>query len=138
MSREELLALVSAQAEIIEALTQRVAELERQVAADSSNSSRPPSSDAPWAKQPAKKRSSRTKSGRKPGKQPGTFSISRRLVDNPDDVRDITPKRCRRCEAPLADALGCRQDRRQVVDVGEVPPPRIVEYRRISKRCSCG
>lgn len=62
-SREELLALVVAQAATIESLTRRVAEWERQVKADSSNSFRPPSSDAPWEKKPAKKRSSRTRSG---------------------------------------------------------------------------
>jgi transposase len=50
MSREELLTLILAQAKTIEMLTDRVAELERQLASDSSNSSRPPSSDAPWSK----------------------------------------------------------------------------------------
>ena len=144
MAREELLALVSVQANMIETLTARLdaveaenAELRRRLGQDSSNSSRPPSSDAPWAKQPAKKRSSRAKSGRKPGKQLGAFSTSRRLVDDPDDVRDITPMRCRRCDTSLAEAVACRQDRRQVVDVGQTPPPEIVEYRRISKRCTC-
>ena len=38
---------------MVAALTERVGELERERAADSSNSSRPPSSDAPWSKQPA-------------------------------------------------------------------------------------
>jgi transposase len=84
-SYDELVALVERQAATIERLetenaalrvqstqlTERVAELERRLGADSSNSSRPPSSDAPWAKKPARKRSSRTRSGRKPGKQPG-------------------------------------------------------------------
>jgi transposase len=94
MSREELLALVVSQAATIEALTRRVAELERRLGADSSNSSRPPSSDAPWEKKPAKKRSSRSRSGRKPGKQPGSSSVSRRLVDDPDAVFEIVPARC--------------------------------------------
>lgn len=35
---------------MVAVLTERVAELERRLAADSSNSSRPPSSDAPWNK----------------------------------------------------------------------------------------
>ena len=42
---------------MVAALGERVAQLERRLAADSSNASRPPSSDAPWAKKPAKKRS---------------------------------------------------------------------------------
>jgi transposase len=137
MSREELLALVLAQAKTIEALTQRVAELERLLARDSSNSSRPPSSDAPWSKQPAKKRSLRTRSGRKPGKQPGASSSSRSLVDDADDTLEIAPDRCERCDTALQGAEECGRQRRQVVDVGAAPPPKVTEYQRISKMCPC-
>lgn len=118
-------------------LTQRVGELERRLAADSSNSSRPPSSDAPWAKKPAKKRSSRTKSGRKPGKQPGASSASRSLIDDPDDRVIIEPDRCRACDASLAAAAEHGRQRRQVVDVGAPPPPKVTEYQRVSKVCGC-
>jgi transposase len=137
MSREELLALVLAQAKTIEVLTQRVAELERRLSADSSNSSRPPSSDAPWDEKPAKKRSSRGRSGRKPGKQPGASSVSRPLVDNPDHTVVIEPGQCRECASPLTDAPESGRDRRQVVDVGAVPPPEVTEYQRVSKICRC-
>lgn len=137
MSREELLALVVAQAKTIEVLTQRVAELERRLASDSANSSRPPSSDAPWSKKPAKQRSSRSRSGRKPGKQPGAASFSRRLVDDADDTLEITPDRCRRCDTSLDGARECGRRRRQVVDVRPVPPPKVTEYQRISKVCPC-
>lgn len=115
----------------------RIAELERQLAADSSNSSRPPSSDAPWIKKPAKKRSSRTKSGRKPGKQPGTSSASRSLTDDPDDRLAIGPDRCCRCDASLAGAAEHGRQRRQIVDVRQPPPPKVTEYQRISKMCRC-
>jgi transposase len=71
-----------------------IAELRRRSSADSSNSSRPPSSDAPWSKKPAKKRSSRTRSGRKPDKQPGASSSSRSLVDDADETLEIGPDRC--------------------------------------------
>jgi transposase len=43
---------------IVREQADEIAELKRQVSADSSNSSRPPSSDAPWSKKPARKRSS--------------------------------------------------------------------------------
>jgi transposase len=122
---------------VVAVLTQRVAELERQVSADSSNSSRPPSSDAPWSKKPAKKRSSRTRSGRKPGKQPGAASSSRSLVDDPDDRLVITPDRCRACDASLDRAVEVDRQRRQVVDVCPPPPPTITEYQRVSKVCRC-
>ncbi|HEY6424573.1 MAG TPA: IS66 family transposase [Pseudonocardiaceae bacterium] len=122
---------------MVAGLTERVAELERRLAADSSNSSRPPSSDAPWAKKPALKRSSRTKSGRKPGKQPGASPASRSLIDDPDDRLIIEPGRCRACDASLAGAPEHRRQRRQVVDVCPPPPPKVTEYQRISKACSC-
>jgi len=102
---------------MVAALTQRVTELERRLACDSSNSSRPPSSDAPWSKKPAKKRSSRSRSGRKPGKQPGASSSSRNLLDDADETLEIQPQRCQRCDASLEGAQECRRQRRQVVDV---------------------
>jgi transposase len=114
-----------------------IAELKRRLAADSSNSSRPPSSDPPWSKKPAKKRSSRSRSGRNPGKQPGAASSSRRLVDGPDEIKQIEPDRCRRCETSLAGAEEHHRDRRQIIDVRPAPPPKIVEYQRVSKRCPC-
>ena len=114
-----------------------IAELRRQACADSSNSSRPPSSDAPWSKKPAKKRSSRTRSGRKPGKQPGAPSASRSLVDDADETLEIRPDRCKRCDASLAAAVESARQRRQVVDARPAPPPKVTEYQRISKLCSC-
>jgi transposase len=100
---DRLLALVkelsernAEQARVIAAQGERIAELERRLAVDSSNSSRPPSSDAPWDKQPAKKRSSRSRSGRKPGKQPGSASASRSLIDDPDETFEVAPDRCAR------------------------------------------
>ena len=124
-------------AHVVAALTERVAELERQLASDSSNSSRPPSSDAPWSKKPARKRSSRSGSGRKPGKQPGSSSSSRSLLDDAEDTLEIQPDRCWRCDASLAGAQECGRQRRQVIDVWPPPPPKVTEYQRISKVCRC-
>jgi transposase len=52
-SREELIALVAAQAAEIAALKARIAELERRLGLNSSNSGKPPSSDGlnkPWVR----------------------------------------------------------------------------------------
>ena len=57
----------------VAALAAQVEELQRLLGKDSSNSSRPPSSDSPYTKKP-KDRSLRGRSGRKPGKQPGAQS----------------------------------------------------------------
>ena len=114
-----------------------IAELKRRLGTDSSNSSRPPSSDAPWSKKPAAKRSSRTRSGRKPGKQPGASSASRSLIDDPDDRLEIRPGRCGSCDWPLSGAPECGRQRRQVLDARPVPPPEVTEYQRISVVCPC-
>ncbi len=84
-SYEDLDALARLRAERIGELEQRLAELERRVGqlaaeneelrrrlgSDSSNSSRPPSSDSPYDKPKPKPSGMRGKSSRKPGKQPG-------------------------------------------------------------------
>src|SRR5215472_1228246 len=87
-SYDELAALVVQQAQVIAELQQRVAaleaenaELKRRLGMDSTNSSKPPSSDSPFTK-PAPK-SLRRKSGRKPGGQPGHPGSTLALVDNP-------------------------------------------------------
>src|SRR5450755_4613979 len=86
---QELVDLVASQAELIEKLTAMVAELERRLGADSSNSSRPPSSDSPCTKKVAKARSSRQRSGRKPGKQPGDPGVSMVTTAEWTDLDDI-------------------------------------------------
>src|SRR5437879_6119800 len=132
---EQLLARVRELETALEQRDRRIAELERQLARDSSNSSRPPSSDAPWSKKPAKKGSSRTRSGRKPGKQPGAASSSRSLVDDPDERLEITPDRCGSCDASLAGAVEGARQRRQAVDVRPSPPPKVTEHQRMPKVC---
>ncbi|MGH3692634.1 MAG: DUF6444 domain-containing protein [Pseudonocardiaceae bacterium] len=105
----ELESVVAQQRRVIAEQADRIGELERRLGRDSSTSSRPPSSDAPWDKQPAKKRSSRGRSGRKPGRQPGGASASRSLVEDPDETFEVAPGRCVRCERSLdgaAEAAG--------------------------------
>src|SRR5262249_29228688 len=64
-------------------------------------------------------------------------SSSRSLLDDADETLEIAPERCRRCDASLAGAQECRRQRRQVIDVRPAPPPKVTEYQRISKVCSC-
>ncbi len=135
----ELESVVVGQRRVIAEQADRIAELERRLGRDSSTSSRPPSSDAPWDKQPAKKRSSRSRSGRKPGKQPGGASVSRSLVEDPDETFEVAPDRCARCARSLDGAAEAARVRRQVVDVQPPPPPKVTEYQLVSRRCGgCG
>lgn len=137
VSLDDVLAELVELRRVVAAQAERITELERRLSADSSNSSRPPSSDEPWDKKAAKKRSSRGRSGRKPGKQPGASSMSRSLVDDPDQTVVIEPDQCRGCASPLSGATESGRERRQVVDVGAVPPPEVTEYQRVSKICRC-
>lgn len=61
--------MIAAQDHRIASLKAQTAESQRRLNADSSTSSRPPSSDSPYRK--LRRRSSRKSSGRRPGKQPG-------------------------------------------------------------------
>jgi transposase len=120
----ELESMVAHQQRVIAEQADRIEELQRRLGRDSSTSSRPPSLDAPWDKQPAKKRSSRRWSGRKLSKQPGSASVSRSLVEDPDEVFEVAPGQCVPCERSMEDAAETGRVRRQVVDVHAPPPPR--------------
>jgi transposase len=141
-SYEQLAALVAAQERIIDRLQARVAEqdariaeLERQLAASSRNSSRPPSSDG--LDKPAPK-SLRGRSGRRPGGQPGDQGRTLRQVAVPDEVVIHEPGGCAGCGADLPkEERPAGVVRRQVFDLPQITV-RVVEHRLISRRCSCG
>lgn len=118
-------------------LAQRVDELERRLAGDSSTSSRPPSSDNPYTK-PAR-RTGRGRSGRRPGKQPGEPGTTLCQLADPDEVVVCEPPRCAGCGGELGQARQVGLAARQVFDVPPPPPrPRVSEYRLVSRRCGCG
>jgi len=124
-------------------LADRVAQLERKDGRDSSNSSKPPSSDSPFERgkraERGKDRSLRKKSGLKPGKQPGTGSATLRLVDDPDETIYCPPTVCGCCGQDLAEQEVTGQQRRQVTEITPPPPPRTTEYRVQAKECAtCG
>ena len=112
-------------------LQRRNAELEALVTKDSHNSSRPPSTDPPWAK---RTRSLRRPSGRRPGGQAGHLGETLRLTERPDRIVEHRPKECRGCHTPLAAAQVVRHRRQQVV---EVVPARlkVTEHRLMMLRC---
>src|SRR4051812_4758787 len=113
----------------------RIAELERQLAASSRNSSQPPSSDG-WDK-PAPK-SLRGRSGRKPGGQPGREGRTLRQVAVPDEVVVHEPGVCTGCGGTLpADGRPARGIRRQVFDIPTITV-RVIEHRLVARRCPCG
>jgi transposase len=115
-------------------LEARVRELEARLAQNSSNSSRPPSSDG-LSKGPP--RSLRGKSGRKPGGQPGHPGHTLQAIAKPDrvEVHALTHCPCGRCGGvsllgqPVLD-----HERRQVFDLPALQLSVIEHWAQI-KRC---
>jgi transposase len=135
--RTQVAALEAANAEQargIAVLEARVAELERRLGQDSSNSSRPPSQDG--LRKPV--RSKRHGSGdRKPGKQPGAPGAHLAQVAEPDEIVVHVPDRCGSCGGELAGALLAGVEVRQVFDLPELRMA-VTEHRVEHRRCACG
>src|SRR5665213_2220473 len=85
-SREELVALIAALRAENASLKARIAELERWLGLNSSNSGKPPSSDG--LKKPPRVTSLREPSGNKPGGQKGHDGETLRQVAEPDNIID--------------------------------------------------
>ena len=152
MTREEATALVYGNPEAavelilqlvaaVEHLRPRVEELERKIALltrDSSNSSKPPSSDGPAAKPKARPPMKSKK--RKPGGQPGHKGNNRDLIptDEVDDVIPVFPEMCDQCGAALSPEMDSDRPtgkywRHQVIDI---PEPKTVAV--INSDFHCG
>jgi transposase len=132
-SREDLLAVIAAQAAQIAALTARIAELERRLGLDSSNSGKPPSSDG--LKKPVRVRSLRQPSGAPPGGRKGHPGDTLRQAEFPDVVEDHYPPACAGCGAALTAAMASGHAARQVFDLPKPRPPVVTEHR--AHECCC-
>ena len=136
-SREDLLALISAQAAQIAALTARISELERRLGLDSSNSGKPPSSDG--LKKPARVSNLREPSDKTSGGQKGHPGDTLRQTHTPDVVIDHYPQACTRCGMALTAAMARGHAARQVFDLPEPRPLVVTEHRAHACCCpACG
>ena len=115
-------------------LEARIAELEKRLGKNSSNSSKPPSSDGL-----KRTRSLRTNtSGRKPGGQPG--HPGQRLVPSaaPDEVIDLPILQCPQCQGDLSEQPEASEEVRQSFELPSIKM-RVTQYRAARKRCPhCG
>jgi transposase len=132
----------------VAALTSKIAALQK----NSTNSSKPPSSDLPGTGSStgssrttgSHNRNSRNPSGKKSGGQPGHPGNTRQLVNNPDEVIIAAPNACGGCgqdfAAPGITAYAGDEviARSQVVDIPPIVPV-VTEYQAIARTCTgCG
>ena len=127
---QEFVVSTVARLQVVEA---ELATLRERVNQNSSNSSRPPSSDGPGV---PPKTSKRAKSGRKRGAQKGHKGTTRKLVslDQVKESFDVKPEECSRCGHPLS-GTDSKPYRHQVT---EIPPvvAEVTEYRLHTLACS--
>ncbi len=120
--------------EEIKLLKARIKELEDQLAKDSHNSSKPPSSDS-FKKKPC---SLREKSNKKVGGQEGHKGHNLKMVEKPDYILVHKVKDCKGCGCSLENTEVKDYEKRQMFDI---PPMKIevTEHRNEIKDCPrCG
>ena len=130
---EQRAIIAELQAEL-ETMRKRVAELEARLNQNSTNSSKPPSTDPPGTQ-----RKGKGVSGRKPGGQPGHKRNLRELspVEQVDHLNIMRPETCAHCHEPLQ---GCDPDplRHQMTEMPVVKPT-VTEWPLHQLKCGrCG
>ena len=97
-------------------LAERLQRVEGQLAKDSHNSSKPPSSDGPKRRP----RNPRPRSEKQTGGQPGHTGHTLMQVASPDEVVCHRPLVCAHCQQPLEGVAGQLRECRQVHDLPQV------------------
>jgi len=114
-------------------LAERIQTLENQVAKNSRNSGKPPSSDG--LSKPAPK-SQRKRHGRKQGGQPGHTGQTLKAVSKPDVIELHSVEVCQGCQTSLGRVKARRYEKRQVFDLPVVKLI-VTEHQAEIKHCPC-
>jgi transposase len=135
LDKERLIAIILELQRQLREQAALIQELRDQLAKNSGNSGKPPSSDG--LKKP-RTRSLRKKSGHRSGGQKGHKGYTLKMVERPDHIREHKAALCSQCATDLQSVKPCRYEKRQVFDV---PPVRIevTEHQAEIKQCpACG
>ena len=120
----------------IEVLTERVNELEKKLAKNSQNSSKPPSSDGLRKKK--RTRSQRKRTGKKSGGQQGHEGKTLEMSATPDKVEKLSVKKCKCCGISLKNIHAKGYEACQEFEIPR-PVAEVTEYRAEIKDCPhCG
>lgn len=134
MTKKELWKLVKTLKSENAKLLLRIEELERKLKLNSSNSSKPPSSDG-LRKKPSPK-SLREKTNKKFGGQAGHDGNTLKQVSNPDFEIIHDPTICSVCGEPLVGVDPIDELKRQEIDIKV--EKQVVQHKSLVKVCKCG
>lgn len=134
LDKEQLIDIILELREQMAQMSARIQNLEDQLAKNSQNSSKPPSSDG-LKKKPAPK-SLREKGKRKTGGQKGHKGKTLKMVSEVDYIKVHAVTTCSNCQSDLSGVEVIEIERRQVFDI---PPIEIevTEHQAEIKCCSC-
>lgn len=118
----------------VKKLLEKIAELERKLNSNSTNSSKPPSSDG--LRKATRTKSLRDSNSNKFGGQIGHKGNTLRQTDNPDIVKNYDPINCSACGNSLENNAIQETIERQEIDI--IIKKQIIAHKATVKICNCG
>ena len=112
LSKEELIEIVLAMQEQLLAISAKAADMEARLNMNSTNSSKPPSSDQ-WKRPQTQKK----KSGKKAGGQAGHKGHGLKIEREADEIIEIKAPACEECCAAISEIEGMSVDKRYKIDI---------------------
>ncbi len=117
---------------MVDKLEQRIKELESRLNMNSSNSSKPPSTDDKLTKD---KRKVTSKSKKKRGAQSGHKGKNLKIVAIPDKLEVLLPTECNCCNKSLKNIDSLKFEKRQLFDLPDIKM-QVTEYQAHSIECN--